>query len=600
MLLERIRIQRRIHSALKNSKKNAQSIESAQKALSQLHRSLESLKKFNLAHPLLGRILRWIDRKFCIGPLNREIKRIQKLAGIVIPAKPAPQPPIVDLQPPTPPSIEIQSEIPAPKPLLIEPLEIDLSQIESYEVWEEYFHSSTSEQVRKRFISSALWYWKHDGQNSYKTDLFKRLMFHEEAFLKVTKFLKMNYNSQKSLKINQLDKNLIAIMPDLFACQLYRDGDLAELLLECMERNLSSHANHDSQESLINKLEDLVKQLQGQNDPTLTDLINKIKSIYKRNCIEAQLKFLPIMFEDEEPMLEQDFISIFDRFKLKHHAAIEQDPKLKKDLKTLPEEVSKVGIRFFIDLNHFIQGEKKDFIDQIGFAHLIYLNGSYEELWQIVQDLKNPDASEEMVDGALEWIIIYDLLKVAYIRNNPAVRNRFEKLFEKQLEIQSDLNERLRSLYQEFAIPAGFTFHAHLFTGTVEELRNSFEQINEAFKATHFELAFIPPTDAQLGESIRYLLVLNRFLKFKDEPLLTEEHDALIFDALPPILSHHIYLVEGVDDMLLNYFKRQMKNNATDEFLIKCLQELAEGMTDRPLLSEFKQLLEDAQTHIAI
>lgn len=556
MLIERIRIQRRIHAALKNAKKIDPSIESAQKALKRLERARESLNAFNREHPFFARILRWIDHKLCIRPLNKAVGRVKRLAEKIILPKPSEE---------------------------VIPLPVKIPE-------EECSNHVQKLKAPTKFDSAFKWYMEHEGKDSDKADLLERLKGNEESFIRAVKFLKMNYNSQILLNLTQLDEHLILTLPDLFACRLYRDADLTPLILECMERNLSSHAPQELRKKLVKKLGALLEQLMGQNDESSNGISNEIRNIYINYCVESQLEYIPSMFPQDKESLNHEFISIFNRFKSKHRSHFDRDPALKNDFENPPEEFAKEGIPFFIELNHFIQGKRAELVDHIGLSPLIYLNGSFNELWQIVQELKNPDVTDETIDDSYEWIVSYGLLKVPAIRNNPPIRDRLDLLVENHLNNNSDHLERLRSLYREFAIKAGFQFHYKLFGTTADELRISFDKINQSFTETHFELAFVPPKDDELEESIRYLVALNRFLKFRDDPLSVEDRDQLILEALPAILSHHIYTLEGVDQMLLQYFKRQLKISPSPDFLRRCLGEIVKGISDHPLHEAFAEL----------
>lgn len=92
MIIERIRIQRCIRHALKDSRK-ALNPPAVDIALKDLKVALRSLNQFNAKHPFFSRLLKWIDQKFCLNPLNKAIHRLQ--AKVVKAAAPI-LPPTVD------------------------------------------------------------------------------------------------------------------------------------------------------------------------------------------------------------------------------------------------------------------------------------------------------------------------------------------------------------------------------------------------------------------------------------------------------------------------------------------------------------------------
>lgn len=714
MLIERIRIQLRVQAALKEAKKLKNSpIQSAQKALNQLQNALKSLQTFNAKHPLLRRILRWIDQKFCFTPLVNAIRRIQKIAVEIIPPAIKPEPPIQ-----IPPVIKQPSEIVAtpkvttPLPILVPPrivldvpqelthqplaeiLGIDLSQIEGFAKWIEHFEVKFSKEEQQSFIRAFKWYCANEGKKSDKTEIFKRVMFKEEAFLRCVKFLKKTNNSQSALNLKALDEALIRTLPDLFACQLHRDADLTDLVLECMKRNFSQRAFHDLQVKLVDQLGDLIQQLVEQKDSALT---NKIRTLYQDHCIKSHLDYVPKAFDAEE--IDKVFQQIFAQFKEEHKEYISKDPALEKFLAKPLEGLSRVGIQFFLDLNHFIQGTQKEFVDQIGLAPLIYYDKPLKKLWHIVEELQREDLSVETTDqlifenlgmihsyglfkvpdiavkifhyfernfwheqievlwlhrqavititraleeidhplceafkclllpsDSLKALVIYFGGQIKYFDNyldaipsedHESFIEALEYLYEiKEIEIPiNDLLTQIKGneveflrninhmrqvlppeevlsprnaheLIRQYAIETACEFGAWATSGTIEEVRATFNGIAKSFIQTHFEIAFLPPSDEELPGSIEFLLQLNRFLLLKNEPMLQEELDEILFNALLPILSHHIYTMEGIEELLLDYFTRQLSIIASAESLLfhsTYLEELAADISNQPL-----------------
>lgn len=577
MIIERIRIQCRIHAALKGAKKfHPLPIESAQNALKQLQSAWDALQAFNAKHSLLRRILQWIDRKFCINPLSSEIKRLQKLTAVIIPPKPIPPPPPIKTIPrvetPIPP-LEVQN------PHFTELLEIDPKAIDGFAQWEEHFKNNPSD--TEQFIPSALWYWGHEGKKSDKHELFKRLMYNEKAFVRSVDFLKMYQATAES------DGAFIQVMPDLFNARLYHDADLTQRILECMERNLDPQAPNALQIKMADQLQELVAKLEAQNDPNLATFINEIRSIYRVNCIQAELPYIRSMFSSEQ----EDFIDIFDSFIQKHAAYIEQDPCLKEDLDKPAEDFVHLGIPFFIDRNRFIK-EKRELVDQIGLAPIIYLKAPLEDLWNVVTELKNPDVTPEKVDEFFELIIAYQLFRVEQIRKNPAIWKCFDVILDDQWSKNLGNIQILQQFCLDHAIDAALNYRPHYFAE--KDPRISFEAIKASFIKTHFEIAIETPEEDKLVENIQFLLQLNRFLKLKAEPLPPEQEDELVFEALPPILFHHIYKIEGVDQILLQFFERELphiRSKGAINFYVNYLKNLNAAMSDHPAQNDFTRLL---------
>lgn len=710
MLIERIRIQHRIYTALKGAKtvKAAEFI-SVQNALSSLQESLKNLKQFNDQHPFWRKIVRWFDRKFCFTPLGNEISRIEKLAQSVIREREEIIPRVIKAAPPLPEIHLVEAEESAPRPLY-DRLGIDPSLIERYADWEEYFTESLSEEVQQGFVRAFAWYLKNEGKENDPNDLFKRLMYREESFLRCVKFLKRTNNSQSQLNLKSLDEALIKTMPDLFKCQLFRDADLTQLILECMERNLQPHAYHDLQTQLVDRLFDLIHLLIDLDDPSLMSFIQEIRSLYQAHCIPSHLRYVSAAFDPDE--IDSAFQRIFAEFKVEHQEYIARDPALAHDLENPIEGFSEVGIELFIKINHFVQGEGRKLVDQIGLGPLIYIKNPIEEFWAIAQELQRqdltPDQSDQLILENLGLIIAYGLFKVNEIglkvhnyylyhpwesseaeslkfhRNailtirrgleeakHPAHRD-FQRLlppskslkilfryfdgpndkrldlfldhylnalpaedhesFIEALEYLYDIKEidipfhtlliqvkgceeeflrtvnhmrevlpaeaRLKyhhahELIREYALETSCTFGIWAISGNIEEQRCTLLQISKAFAKKHFDIAFTIPSDDVLSGSIEFLIKLHRFLELKDEPMLQEQLDELIFDALLPILSHHVYTMEGVADLLLDYFVRKLpliESHPSLDFHNQCLKELISGIEEQPLKESLDSL----------
>lgn len=710
MLIERIRIQHRVYTALKGAKtvKAAEFIP-VQNALTQLKESLNTLKQFNDQHPFWRKIVRWFDRKFCFTPLANEIERIGKLAQSVFREREEIIPRVIKLVPPLPVIHLVEAEEPAPRPLY-DRLGIDPSLIERYADWEEYFTESLSEDFQQGFVRAFAWYRENEGKESDANDIFKRLMYREESFLSCVKFLKLTNNSQSQLNLKSLDEALIKTMPDLFKCQLFRDADLTQLILECMERNLLPHAYHDLQTQLVDRLYDLIHLLIDLHDPSLMTFIQEIRSLYQAHCIPSHLRYVSAAFDPDE--IDSAFQRIFAEFKVEHQEYIARDPALAHDLENPIEGLSEVGIELFLKINHFVQGEGKQIVDRIGLGPLIYIKNPIEEFWATAQELQRqdltPDQSDQLILENLGLIIAYGLFKVNEIlikvykyylyhpwESSEAESLRFHRnailtirrgleeakdpahsdflrllppskslkiLFryfdgpkDKRLDpfLDSYLNalseedhepfiEALEYLYdiKEFNIPIhtlliqvkgceeeflrtvnhmrevlpaeeALNFnHAHemirkyaletsctfghwAISGDAEEQRDTLYQIAESFAKKHFEIAFSIPRDDVLSGSIEFLIKLHRFLELKNEPMLQEQLDELIFEALLPILSHHVYTMEGVTDLLLDYFIRQLpliESHPSLDFHYQCIKELIAGIEEQPLKDSLDSL----------
>lgn len=98
MIIERIRIQRCIRHALKDSRKALNPL-AVDIALKDLKVALKSLNQFNANHPFFSRLLKWIDQRFCLNPLNKAINRLQaKVVKAVAPILPPAVDHAADLQ----------------------------------------------------------------------------------------------------------------------------------------------------------------------------------------------------------------------------------------------------------------------------------------------------------------------------------------------------------------------------------------------------------------------------------------------------------------------------------------------------------------------
>lgn len=92
MIIERIKIQYRIHQALSQAKKLEPKVSNAaEEALKNLNKVFQKLEKFNQKHTFFSKIFHWIDRRFGFNPLSREIQRMEKFRPIHTPELKTPE-----------------------------------------------------------------------------------------------------------------------------------------------------------------------------------------------------------------------------------------------------------------------------------------------------------------------------------------------------------------------------------------------------------------------------------------------------------------------------------------------------------------------------
>lgn len=625
MLIERIRIQQRINQTIRCTKKvNSPQFESVHKALSQLQAGLESLQKFNERHPLLGRVLRWIDRIFCLKPLNREIKRIRKIAQQIVRVREVIIPRVIQHKPPLQP---------VKPPVEKEPFGIDPLKVQGY-----------SDEALIQTLP----------------DLFKRQLFREATLTqRILECMERNLEPQA-------DRDLQTKLID----QL---GGLIHQLVEQKDASLTS---------LIEEICSLYKSFCIQSRLKFVPEVFYDKNQINRDFQDILLQFKEQQQEyiEKDPLLKRDLdIPLTDITLVCIEFFLDINHSLQGKQKELIDQIGlgpliyiKSPLRKFWRLAHELQRPDLSIheTDDLIFKKLGMINAyglfkadgilekvigyfernfrkspDIEELWlhrnavlsmkRALKEIDHPgfSAFDRILppEQSLKVLFQYfgnenlpekDSFFIKYLKALPAEDHEpfveaIEYLYEvKEIEIpihkllaqikgcegeflrtvdhmrqvlpaDGALNyQHAHELIREYAFETACPFGPWAISGDVEERRFTLHQIAESFSQRHFEIAFALPSDNELSGSIEFLIKLHRFLELKDEPMLQEQLDELIFDALLPILSHHIYTMEGVADLLLDYFIRQLpliNFFSSLDFHNQCLYELVGGIETQPL-----------------
>lgn len=286
MIIERIKIQFHINQSLRSARAMDQKISKiAVDVLDKLNKAMQELLNFKQKYPFFSKLIRFINKRFGIQPLQKEIEKVKLLIPV---EKPKPQPilktPVGTVEVDIP---ELPLEIPRvviPPPAKKNPLEIAVqtfkAQYKECFQFEEKLNAVFMGWLEKmpaanrmKSLDGLSYYLKKTEEWVPPESYLIHILNSPESIPELIYFLDKVFEKREALTPEKLEEEIEPYIDDVFNFGLYLIPGVAEMLPKDKVEAFLLDPLFET-ESIKEYIESIIEELDGSN-PSLLKLLQE-------------------------------------------------------------------------------------------------------------------------------------------------------------------------------------------------------------------------------------------------------------------------------------------------------------------------------------